>query len=302
MIIATLTLAFAAVVASPAPVAVPSESEFDYLSVSSKHVKRSVGVGVYLPPGYEESADRRYPVLYFLHGMFGNERKWESRGCPEILDRLISSGDAEPMIVVAPAGYNGFWINWVNGKADWHDFLLKELVPQIDEQFRTVATPAGRGITGDSMGGYGALNLAFQRPDIFGSVSAHSAMIYPVELDNLPGWVQENMDRWSPIFGDPVDMDHWKSNHPLHLARTVDTDALARLKIYFDCGKSDRFEFDVGARDLHEALEKRDVEHEYYLRDGNHGRSYFTRYVPESLGFHGRVFKELKEQATSRDV
>lgn len=288
---------------TPPPAPETSESEVDYFKVESAAVGRSVAVGVYLPPGYESSPERRYPVLYFLHGMFGNESVWQRRGCQEVLDAEIAAGRVEPMIVVFPAGYNGFWIDWVDGKTRWDEFLTQELIADIDRRFRTIAERTSRGVNGDSMGGYGALTLGFKHADLFGSVSSHSAMIYPVDLSNLPEWVVRNMQQFAPIYGNPVDLEHWQANHPLYLAETVDKAALARLAIYFDCGTEDRFGFDVGARQLHEVLEKRSIAHEHYLRDGNHGRDYYTKYVPFSLAFHSRNFASpVKANSEARDL
>lgn len=268
-----------------------SDSIVLYVKVKSTALKRAIPVGIYLPPGYDDSDDTRYPVVYFLHGMFGDHRKWEERGCPEVLDQLIEEKKVPPMIVVAPSGErSSFWVNWVNGKNDWEVFVTDDLVRAVDAGYRTVADRDHRGITGDSMGGYGALNLGFKHPTLFGSVSAHSAMLYSVALEDLPGWVLERADSWGPIYGAPVDEAHWRANHPIHLAMTKDADALRTQRIYFDCGADDRFGFDAGARALDEALTERDVPHEAYIRDGNHGSDYFRRYVPLSLAFHGAAF------------
>lgn len=271
--------------------AAASDSVVEYIRVESEALDRAVPAGVYLPPSYDDS-DERYPVLYFLHGMFGDERKWENRGCAEILDELIDEGEVPPMIVVAPSGERScFWVNWKSGGNDWEDFVARDLVAEVDRRFRTLADREHRGISGDSMGGYGALHIAFKHPDVFGSASAHSAMLYPVELDRLPTWILERADSWAPIYGSPVDEDHWRRNHPLFLARTLDVKTLCRLRIYFDCGSEDRFGFDQGARELDRILEERGVPHEAFIREGNHGRGYFLRYVPYSLKFHGEVFR-----------
>lgn len=268
-----------------------ADSEFDYIEVDSEALGKDVRVGIYLPDGYHEDEDVRYPTLYFLHGMRGSERKWESRGIPEQLDELIESGKVGPMIVVCPNGENSMYVNWKNGEADWADFIWGDLVTSIDGTYRTIADRSGRGITGDSMGGYGALNIAFHHPDVFGSVSAHSAAIYPVDPADLPEWVLRMADRWSPVFGSPVDVENWKQNNPLHLAETLDDEALKSLAIYFDCGNTDRYGFDSSNVDLSSILDDRGIPHEFHLRDGGHGREYFEEYVSESLAFHGRAFR-----------
>ncbi len=285
-----LLAAVVSLAAAPAP-ARAADSSIDYVDVDSKALRKSVRCGVYLPPGYDASGDVRYPTLVFLHGMRGSERKWESRGVGERLDALIEAGTVDPMIVVCPNGENSMYVNWRNGKADWADFVRRDLVDWVDARYRTVADRSGRGLTGDSMGGYGALNIAFQHPDVFGSVSAHSAALYPVDPDDLPEWIKRMADRWGPVYGSPVDLEHWRGNNPLHLAATLDAERLRSLSIYFDCGNRDRYGFDSSNVDLDGILDDRDVPHEFHLRDGGHGREYFEAYVSKSLEFHGRVFR-----------
>lgn len=265
-------------------------SKIEYIDVESPALHRAGQAGVYLPPGYERGEDR-YPVVYFLHGMRGSERQWEARGMGELLDGLIRAGEVPPMIVVAPAGENSMYVNWKSGEADWADFIAKDLVAVIDARYRTRAEPAFRGISGDSMGGYGALNVGFQQPDVFGSISAHSAALYPVDPDALPDWIKQRGERWGDIFGFPVDADHWRNNNPLHLATTLPVADLRRLQIYFDCGRDDRYGFDTGNAELDAVLAEREVPHVFHLRTGNHGREYFSKYAPESLRFHGAVFR-----------
>lgn len=281
------------------------ESTFDYITIESEALGRDARVGVYLPAGYEENQERHYPTLYFLHGLFGSERKWESRGMPEILDQMIESGDAEEMIVVCPDGKNSMYVNWVSGKGRWKDFIVEDLVQAIDARYRTIPGRTGRGISGDSMGGYGAFNLAFHHPDVFGSVSAHSAALYPVEIDELPDWVKQQAARWKDVYGYPIDVEFWESNNPLHLASVLESDQLRRVKIYFDCGAQDRFGFGVTNQKLSDLLKKRDVPHRFALLDGGHGREYYTSNADRSLRFHSSVFRDgatgTEETGTEKD-
>src|SRR5687768_4749436 len=115
-------------------------------------------VAVYLPPGYAEATNARYPVLYLLHGIFGGftdwTKHWDLRGA---MDETIRAG-RRPYIVVMPNGSNrlggGFYLDSrVSGK--WETYLLRELVPMIDRDFRTIAASASRGVAGHSMGGFG---------------------------------------------------------------------------------------------------------------------------------------------------
>lgn len=136
------------------------------------------GAAVYLPPGYGEQSDSRYPVVYLLHGIFDDYGVWiENFEVPSIVDRLIADGRVPETIVVMPNGGNkyggGFYRNSpVSG--NWADFVTDDLVGFIDARFRTIADAASRAVVGHSMGGYGALHLGMSRPDVFSVVWALS--------------------------------------------------------------------------------------------------------------------------------
>ena len=268
-------------------------SRMDYFTFDSKTLKQPMDAGVYLPAGYDDPAnqDERYPVVYFLHGLWLNARNWEERGANRTLDKLIEENQVAPMIVVCADGKrDSMWVDWLDGSANWGDYLATELVATIDAKYRTLADRATRAISGESMGGYGALNLAFKHPDVFSAVSTMSAAIYPVDPSKLPPQIQQFAPRWKPVYGWPIDADHWKKWNPLELAETLPAESLGKLAIYFDCGKSDRYGFDQTNAQLHEILEKRKVAHEWTLRDGGHGHAYFEEYVGQTFLFHGKLF------------
>jgi pimeloyl-ACP methyl ester carboxylesterase len=145
----------------------------------SKYLENSFGedpnraVSVYLPPGYYET-NQRYPVIYFLHGFMGDDRMMVPMA--ELLDFAIEKHKIRPFIMVVPnqkTTYDGsFYSNTIFGR--WEDFTAFDLVAYMDRNFRTIAKCESRGITGHSMGGYGALKLAMHHPDIFNSVYALS--------------------------------------------------------------------------------------------------------------------------------
>jgi S-formylglutathione hydrolase FrmB len=251
---------------------------------------QSLNVGVYLPPDYDTSKGR-YPVLYFLHGLFGSAHKWEERQTNKTVDELINGGKMKPQIVVCPDGKNSMYINWLDGKGNWGDFIATELVTTIDAKYRTLADRATRGINGDSMGGYGSLNAAFKHPEVFGSVSAHSAAIYPVDPTQLPDQIKQWAQQWAPVYGSPIDVAHWEEWNPLEQAQKLPEESLKKLKIYFDCGDHDRFGFEKTNAELDKVLDERKIAHEWHLRTGNHGARYFEDNVTNSLLFHAAVFE-----------
>jgi len=137
-------------------------------------------VSVYLPPGYDEDADRRYAVIYLLHGIGDTDDEWvggsgEWNNIRSVMDGGIAERRFGEMIVVMPdektTWFGSFYVNsTVNGK--WEDFTVRELVAYVDEHYRTLPTPGSRGIAGHSMGGYGAFTLGMKHPDVFSVVFA----------------------------------------------------------------------------------------------------------------------------------
>ena len=132
-------------------------------------------VRVYLPDGYETSG-RRYPVVYYLHNLFEDEKAaFDRDGFGQLLDQAIAAKAVPPLIVVAadfstPLGSSIYTSSPVTGR--WDDFLAVELVGWIDRTFRTLAKPDSRALAGDRMGGYGAMAMGMRHADVFGSVYA----------------------------------------------------------------------------------------------------------------------------------
>jgi enterochelin esterase-like enzyme len=135
-------------------------------------------VSIVLPAAYAQDPERRFPVLYFLHGYSDpTPRHQAAELFAQSLDHLIAAGTAQPMIMVFPNGLNkyrgAFYAN-SSTTGNWEDYIVRDLVSYIDARYRTLAVPDHRAIVGHSMGGYGALTLAFRHPDVFGIVYAMS--------------------------------------------------------------------------------------------------------------------------------
>jgi len=150
------------------------------VSIHSRHLENTMGenperaVSVYLPPGYETSG-QRYPVIYFLHGFTGDNRMLAY--ISPLLDRAIATHRIRPFIMVIPdhkTTYDGSFYSNSGLFGNWEDFTVQDVVGYVDRHFRTLAVPGSRGITGHSMGGYGAFLLAMKHPDVFSTVYALS--------------------------------------------------------------------------------------------------------------------------------
>jgi S-formylglutathione hydrolase FrmB len=279
---------------SAALAAAPGTVQCD--SVPSKILDHPADYCIDLPADYASSS-RRYPVLYFLHGLFENDHRWIDRGGKENFDRLTADGTIGQFIVVLPNGGETFYINSEDGKDRYEDFFVQELVPFIDHHYRTIDTKDARGISGLSMGGYGALHLAMRHSDLFGSVAATSAVL----IDKLPNPLPAE-GRWqfysrilSHAFGSPLNQAYWEENSPLTLAK--DPSKFQGLKIYFDVGDQDRFGFDKGAAILDEILSRENYPHTYALRQGGHGWEFLDQYMQYSLGFQWQSFEKTAQSS-----
>jgi len=256
-------------------------------SVPSKILARSVPYCIVLPASFDTDKTKRFPILYELHGLGDNEQFFVHSGLWNLVEDLRESGKLKDFLIATPAGGASFYINSKDEKVRYEDFLLREFLPFIEKKYRASPGRASRAISGVSMGGYGALRLAFRHPQLFSSVSAHSAAL----IEKLPVFVNQPESPRARIlggvFGVPPDLAFWNANSPLTLARSAN---LSGLKIYFDCGDQDDFGFDAGAAALDKILKSRKIAHEFHIFPGRHDAIYFAAHIPASLSFHSRLF------------
>ena len=262
--------------------------------VASRILRRSVRYCAILPPSYDaaESAARRYPVLYFLHGLGDNEQSLVNFGGWNLLENLQDARRIGEYIVVTPAGGTGFYINARSGTNRYEDFFIREFVPAIERAYRIDPRRERRGLAGVSMGGYGALRFAFAYPELFASVSAHSAALMesvPRVAPNSPR-VQSRIQILGGVFGMPLDEKFLEQQSPFTIAKQRPTAQLKRVAIYFDCGSEDDYGFDAGAQAMHELLERRGVAHEFHLYPGGHNPLYVAEHLPATFEFHSKAF------------
>jgi len=148
---------------------------------------------VYLPPGYDDDPDRRYPAVYVIQGYTGHLAMWRNRApfrqpFPETADAMFERGEAPPALVVyvdAWTSFGGSQFVDSPGTGRYHSYLCDEIVPWVDRRYRTLAGPAHRAITGKSSGGFGAMITPMLRPDLFGALATHAGdALY--ELSYIP--------------------------------------------------------------------------------------------------------------------
>jgi len=268
----------------------PSEARGECKVLRSRILGRAVPYCVILPPSYAQQPNRRYPVLYYFHGLGDNEQMFVRSGGFDLIEDLWEKHELGDFIIVTPAGYASFFMNSYHGRFRYEDFFLQEFMPWIERSYRIIARRDSRGIGGISMGGYGALRMAFLHPQLFGAVSAHSAAL----MQRVPSISVSNREETGrlqilgDVFGSPPDRQFWDRNNPLNIARTAD---LAGMKIYFDCGAQDDYGFEAGAQALDNLLRSRHIAHEFHLDPGGHNWSYFSGHLPNSLRFHSAAFR-----------
>jgi S-formylglutathione hydrolase FrmB len=258
-------------------------------SARSKVLARDVPYCVILPPSFDDDKTRRFPVLYFFHGLGDNEQFFVHSGAWNLVEDMREKGELKDFLIATPEARSSFYINPKDDKERYEDFLVQEFFPFIEKRYRAAPGRANRAVSGISMGGYGALHLAFRHPQLFSSVSAQSAAL----IDKLPTFLAGATPS-SPrsrvlgrVFGNPPDPSFWEQNSPIAMARTAN---LASLKIYFDCGDEDDYGFDSGARILDKVLTSRRIPHEFHIYPGRHDAVYFATHLPASLAFHSRIF------------
>jgi S-formylglutathione hydrolase FrmB len=285
--------------------AAQAQSRIDCNALKSQILKRVVHYCVYLPasynvlsPGLMKRPPFQYPVLYFLHGIGDNEQTLFNSGGWTLLDDLRRQGKMGDFLVVAPEGGRSFYINSADGSVRYSDFLVREFIPQIENKYRIRAGRGGRGISGISMGGYGALRFAFAHPELFSAASAQSAALItesPQTLDSASRTGAPLAGVLAPIFGKPINVPHWNENSPFVLAKK-NAAALRNLAIYFNCGQDDNYGFEKGAAALHEELQREGVKHEYHPYPGDHSLTYFLSHFAEVMEFHSKAFGLLPQR------
>lgn len=201
------------------------------LTVTTTAFTAPTNVDVFLPTGYDADPNRRWPVTYVTAGTMNNYNSFRT-----VLDG-VKLTEKYPSLIVSPDGNSGYWSDWYNGGAfgppAYETFVIKQLIPLIDQRYRTSADRAHRLITGVSMGGYGAAMLAARHPDLFAAVSSISG----ADDSNLP-YLAAAVSASSTFDGGAVDAIYgpratqevrWHGHNPTDLAENLgDVDVQVR--------------------------------------------------------------------------
>lgn len=249
-------------------------AKVDTLLVKSPSMNKDVQVVVIAPEVTKATKNATYPVLYLLHGYSGNAKSWI-----ELKPELPQIVDQNKIIIVCPDGKNSwYWDSPKDPSYKYETFVSDELIKYIDGHYKTIADRKDRAITGLSMGGHGALWLAFRHKDIFGAAGSTSGGVdirpFPTnwEMSKQLGEFAYNKKSWD---------EHTVINQ-------IDKIEKGDLAIIIDCGEGDFF-LNVN-KELHERLLARKIDHDFITRPGVHNGKYWNNSIDYQLLFFKKFF------------
>ena len=229
-----------------------------YRTFQSKVLGHEVSYLVWLPPGYEQG-NKRYPVIYWLHGMRGNQRAGAMMFVPHV-EAAIKAGVLPPVIVVLVNGMvKSFYCDASDGQCPMESVIIKDLIPHVDATYRTIAKRESRVIEGYSMGGFGTAHLGFKYPELFGTVVINAGALMDPNVTNI---LKER-----PIFGVFGDDNVRRlAENPRELARKNADQLRDQTHIRIGCGSLDSLL--PRNQDLHELLTQLGIPHEFEVVPG----------------------------------
>jgi enterochelin esterase-like enzyme len=267
----------------------------EFHTFDSASAKAKVSYHIYTPEIYDTEKERRFPVLYWLHGSGGG-----LAGIAPVsawFDAAIRDGKIPPLLVVFPNGLaSSMWCDSKDGAVPMETIVIKELLPHIDATFRTIATREGRIIEGFSMGGYGAARLGFKYPQLFGGVSILAGG--PLDLDfagpRATGNPTERERILKGTFGG--DIEYYRSQNPITVAQQQADAVRGKVRVRMAVGARDN----TGPlnRAYSEHLKKLNIAHTFTIVPGV---GHDTLALLKSLGednweFYREAFSTLKPQ------
>lgn len=220
---------------------------------------------IYLPPSYYENAEKKYPVVYLLHGINSSSESFvKVDGIASFMDQYIASGDITEMIVVMPdSGKNSFYRdtpydeNNPDSTGPWQTHITTEIRNEVEENYRILADAKFRGLTGISMGGFGAVSIGTLYPELYSSVASHMGAVNDEALADLKSLTEEQ---------------------------------IANYDFYFDCGLQDTMVDYQWTVNIHNYLDSIGKAHGYDLRDGGHNSAFYMAGMPASMKMHSDHF------------
>lgn len=251
----TASVPVATTVPTPVPVCTDEQGYYKFFEMESEVMNYPMQGRIYLPPCYDFDTNKKYPVLYFLHGQSFNDDQWDRLGADEALDALVFSREIEPFIIVMPKETNYMNNQW---DSKYGISLAEELVPYIDEHYRTTADREGRAIGGLSRGAAWSIRVGMIYWETFSSIGLHSFAPFRGDYNEAPIWFR----------GIPAEM-------------------LPRIYIdigYLDVNLDPAYHFE-------ERFLKYGIPHEWHLFPGTHNENYWSTHVSDYLLWYAAGWK-----------
>lgn len=253
-------------------------------------VPEPVEVLVVTPPSYDSSPGRRYPVLYFLHDGYGDSRTlWRRDVAAQALERM-RDGRLPEFLIVAPEGSGSWFSDSHDGTRQYEQFLALHLPLWVESRYRVLPGQGARGITGISMGGYGAVKTALKHPELFGSVSSLSGALIPFGWADLPRYSLVARYTLKRVFGDTAEDNSLDSNDAWNVLWSVCFEE-PPFDVQLRGGTEDIYGLGGVAAQFGMLLNERGVPATVVLESGGHDWDYWGPQMLDILRWHGERFE-----------
>lgn len=243
--------------ASPTPLTCLQEGgKIEVSKLHTELLRQPLEYRIYLPHCYEKLGEQRYPVLYLIHGQSFNDDQWSRLGAPEIVDRLVAEGKMAPFIMVMPR--DQIWLEPADDP--FGQALVQDLIPYVEETYRTLSGRQFRAIGGLSRGGAWALHLGLTHWEIFSAVGMHSGFVFQSDNSSIKNWLNA------------IPLDEYP-------------------RIYMDISDNDRPEISNSAAWFESQLTMRGIPHEWHLFPGYHEEAYWAEHVEQYLLWYAQAWR-----------
>ncbi len=253
-----------------------------YEEIDSAAVGRKMGYAVWAPADLRP--DERLPLLVFLHGAADDETCFDDAQVGEYLDRALAKGEIPRAVIAVPDGEMGFWENWFDGTRSYRDWVIDEVMPDVERRFHTLRCPEGCHVAGASMGGHGALRFALFRPDLFSSVATLSGLILSTDdvLRLSDDWFTRLFIPIERIWG-PTNRARVESEDPF--LRWMTQEDLKGLRLMVAWAEGDQGQILDSNRAFHSHLVAQRIEHDFVVFQGRHNWTSWTPTLKRVLRF-----------------
>ncbi|MBN1536424.1 MAG: esterase family protein [Anaerolineales bacterium] len=219
--------------------------------IDAESLRQPLEYLVHLPPCYDHQSERSYPVLYLIHGQSYDQFQWQRLGASEVMDELSASGEITPFIIVMPRDRL-----WEPPNIDlFGQVVVEELIPYIDDHYRTIPVREFRAIGGLSRGAGWSVHLGIMEWELFGALGAHSLAAFDIDAMHLRQWLKE-----------------------------IPVESLPR--IYVDIGDKDRPNIMRSALWFEEMLTDENIPHVWNLYQGYHSEEYWSAHIEEYIRWY----------------